>query len=199
MNISNQRIINYLNDNNLTIVESDPKRPWGGWYLIDINKSTYSDRKILHVIPHTLLSLQYHGTPLHLGHMETWNACTKIRAVVSKISVVYQTETELNESLKNLAIIDIYPGGTLIIGSGFIHALANPFLQDIYVIETRQSQIAEMANDRENNIVRIYDQTNRNGTPSYPNWLVQKIMDPTNKPDYEVKEGNVFDIRTDFI
>ncbi|HSW77018.1 MAG TPA: hypothetical protein VLG50_08220 [Candidatus Saccharimonadales bacterium] len=103
---------------------------------------------------------------------------TKIRAIVGR-------------SLDNLFIIDIDPQGQLVIEPEVIHALANPFTTNIYVIETRESQFPEKSTDREKNIVRIYDQTMRNGVSPYPVELSKRIMDPTSKPDHEIKYGEI--------
>ena len=187
MEFKNAEVTNYLKKKNLSVIECDQNRPWGGWYLIDANPQF--DKKILRVVPQTILSLQFHGTPTHPGHLEKWEACTQIRAIVGCQSVVGQSE----DILKTLLVVDVEPQGTLIIGSGFVHALANPFSDDIYVVETRESMINETAKERENNIVRIYDQTNRNGTPSFPEDLLNRIMDVNRKADVIVKSQTVFD------
>ena len=197
MQFQNKEVTDYLNRNQLKIISYDSNRPWGGWYLINIDQSTDSnfDKKILRVIPDTVLSLQFHGTESHPGHLETWEACTNIRAIISKESVVNKTNSELSIILEDLLLVDVNPGGSLIIGPGYIHALVNLYKEEIYVIETRQSQIVETSDDRENNIVRIYDQTNRNNTPSYPNELILRIMDPYSEPDYLIQRGHIFDTR----
>jgi hypothetical protein len=59
--------------------------------------------------------------------------------------------------------------------AGVLHAYINPFDHDVYLLETRISQVAEQASDREKNIIRIYDTTMRGGTPDWPDWLRQKI------------------------
>jgi hypothetical protein len=171
----------YLEKNHLDIIESD-NRPWGAWYVIEIDEENFLDRKILKVVPHTLLSLQFHGSGDRLGHQETWVALTKIRAIISYESYA---ERPLNEL--DLLIVDIEPGGELVIKPGFVHALANPFELDIYVVETRKSQIKEKPDDREKNITRIYDQTRRNGIPAYPDELFKKIMNCNTIPDLVIR------------
>lgn len=47
----------------------------------------------------------------------------------------------------------------------------------MYLLETRISQISEQASDREKNITRIYDTTMRGGTPDWPQWLRDKIVE----------------------
>ena len=192
MTFDNKLVNEFMKDNKLNIIEEDGKRPWGDWYIIRLEKQF--DTKVLRVIPKTLLSLQYHGTPTHQGHSEKWVACTNIRALISKQSAIGLSKEELTKSLNEMIMVDIKAGGTLIIGPGIIHALANPFDDDIYVIETRLSEIVETSKDREDNIVRIYDQTNRNGTPSFPPNLVKRILDPASSPDYIVNDGTIFDI-----
>jgi hypothetical protein len=185
-NMTTNFVLDYLEDHQISIIESDPNRPWGGWYITEINREKYLDKKILRVVPQTLLSLQFHGSVGHPGHKETWVALTKIRAVVS-------TESLINKSLdgvdEKLLIVDVEPQGILIIEPGCLHALANPFGTDIYVVETRESQIAEGPDDRERNIVRIYDQTMRNGVCAYPKDLFDKIMNENIVPDLIIKAG----------
>jgi hypothetical protein len=74
-------------------------------------------------------------------------------------------------------IVDVQAGGKLKIKARFLHALVNSYPHDIFVIETRHSQIPETANDREENIVRVYDQTNRNNTPSFSDCIVLKSVE----------------------
>jgi len=199
MEFKNEIVNDYLHNNNLRIIKSDPNRPWGGWYIIDINnienpQDSMHDKKILHVIPGTLLSLQYHGSPSHPGHKETWETCTKTRAVISKYSVVNLSQSDFDKCLNDLLIVDLEPGAKIFIGSGFLHALANPYTDDLFVIETRESQTPESPENRESNISRIYDQTNRGGIPSYPVELSQKIMNPNFIPHFLIKSGEIFDI-----
>jgi mannose-6-phosphate isomerase-like protein (cupin superfamily) len=187
--LSNRLIQKYLEKQKLTIIKNDI-RPWGGWYLID-DTNTF-DKKIIHVEPKMLLSLQYHGTPENRGHKEIWECCTRVRAIVSEKSVVGVAQDALNELLGKLLVIDILPGGKLIIEPGVIHALVNPFDENLYVIETRVSMKEETSIDREANITRIFDFTNRYGIPSYPQDLINRIMDPDFMPDYMINQGETF-------
>ena len=197
MQFDNQLVNDYLNTNNLKVIKCDSSRPWGGWYIIDIHnienqsQSLY-DKKIIQVVPGTILSLQYHGSPDHVGHYEVWEACTKIRALIGLQSVVGLSSYDLDLCINNTIIVDIEAGGKILIGAGCLHALANPFDDYIFIIEQRQSFHPETPESRENNIVRIYDQTNRNGTPSYPVDLLNKIMDKQYKPDVLVHSGEFF-------
>lgn len=190
MKFNNCHVNKYLENNKLSIIDSDVNRPWGSWYLIHNN--SLSDKKILQVLPQNILSLQYHGTDTNLGHNEIWEACTPIRAVLSFESAINKSQCELIEILNNLIIVDVECGGKINIGAGFIHALANPYLEDIYVIEERCSQKPETSQDRENNITRIYDQKQRNNTPSYPIALLNKILDPKYKPNYSINCDETF-------
>jgi len=190
MDFKNDFIVNYINNNKLTVQDWN-NRPWGAWYLIDLN--SMSDKKVIRVSPGTLLSLQYHGSLKHLGHEESWIACTHIRAILSKRSVIEIDNKDFEETLNNLIVVDIQSGGTLNIRAGVIHALANPFNEDIYVIETRKSQMPETAKSREDNITRIYDQTNRNGILSFPLDLIQRALKSYIPADYIVKSNETFD------
>lgn len=200
MDFKNIIVDDYLKSNNLQIINSDPHRPWGGWYMIDINStscyndslSSLSDKKIIRVIPGSLLSLQYHGSLDNSGHDEIWETCTKTRAIVSKKSVIGMSKSDFEHCLNDLLVIDLDPSAKIVISAGFIHALVNPYDNDLFVIETRISQKQESSNDRENNITRIYDQYNRSGTSSYPSDLLLKIMDKNFKPDVVVPRNECF-------
>src|SRR3990167_3174372 len=123
MEFKNEIINHYFHCNNLKIIKSDisllsvphAHRPWGDWYIFDINnienpqKSIY-DKKIIRVIPGTLLSLQYHGSPSHPSHSEIWETCTKIRAVISKYSVINLSKIDFDRCLNDLLIVDLEPG-----------------------------------------------------------------------------------------
>jgi hypothetical protein len=188
MQFDNQLVTDYLCTNRLKVIKSDASRPWGGWYLIDIHNPENSsqslyDKKIIRVVPGTILSLQYHGSPDHMGHSELWEACTKMRALIGLRSVVGVSQDELEKSIRDTIIVDIEAGGKILIRAGCLHALANPYDEDVFIIEQRQSFHPESPESRENNIVRIYDQTNRNGVPSYPVDLLNNIMNKNYNPD----------------
>lgn len=209
---SNNKVTEYLQQFSLEVGLYDDTRPWGAWYIIDSGESYQQsryygiesdaslvqglkgsfDKKILKTIPGTLLSLQYHGTIDHPGHSEIWLACTKMRAVVSKKSAVGASSRELEDILQNLIVLEIEPGGQLYNPGGFIHALANPFDSDVFLIESRISQIQESSDQREANIVRIYDQTQREGTPVFPKELFERVMNSEIPADYYVKSGKLF-------
>jgi hypothetical protein len=53
----------YIRENNLTVIQYDEDKPWGAYYVIE--ETLEYDKKILWLKPHALLSLQYHGNPLH--------------------------------------------------------------------------------------------------------------------------------------
>ncbi len=179
-----ESINRYLENNKLNIINCN-KRSWGEWCLIDNSHMEY-DKKILRVNPGMLLSLQYHGRDGRDGHLEIWEAFTKIRAIIGRESVVGKSDLKLDD----LLVLDINTGGSLIIGPGFVHGLGNPFSSDIYVIETRESQIVESSTDRELNITRIYDQADR--APPFPPHLVSRFME---NPDIIVNDGEIFDSR----
>jgi hypothetical protein len=215
MKFQNERVNEYLTSRGKEIIKFDDQRPWGGWYIFDqgdsYQQSEYCgnetqielvehlkgsfDKKVLRVLPGTLLSLQFHGTSTHPGHSEIWQACTDIRVVLSKVSGVGLDEIALSKVLQELVVIDVKAGGTLFIPGGFIHALSNPYESESFVIETRISEIPEDSGQREDNIVSIYDQTQRRGAPIYPQGLFERIMKLGNDADYVVREGEVFDIR----
>src|ERR1700679_3583575 len=104
MEFDNLAIKDYLNKHNLSVIKADPQRPWGGWYIIDIDNienPLYSmyDKKVLRVIPGTLLSLQYHGSLSHPGHHEIWEALTKIRAIISQKSAIGLSRADFDDCM----------------------------------------------------------------------------------------------------
>lgn len=163
----------YLKENNLSLIDSNEDKPWGGYYIFEAG-SNY-DKKILRVKPEQYLSLQFHGTQDHPGHAETWIALTDFVIVLGSRSAVGLSDEEYQNELNSLKIIRVKQGDKIEIGSGFMHALVNPFDHDIYVQETRTSQFDESSDEREQNIVRIYDQTGRDGLPDWPNKIKNEI------------------------
>lgn len=163
----------YLKENNATLIDSNEDKPWGGYYIFEVGKDY--DKKVLRVKPDQYLSLQFHGTLDHPGHSEKWIALTDFVIVLGNKSAVGLSDSELNEELSNLKIIKVKQGDSIQIPSGVMHALVNPFDNDIYVQETRTSQMDESSDDREKNIVRIYDQTRRDGLPDWTERLKGEI------------------------
>jgi hypothetical protein len=196
----------YLLCHSLSVLQFDNTRPWGGWYIIDegddyLNSSYFKnefhfagvqqrmasfDKKILQVLPGNALSLQCHssGGPLR-SHSEMWVSFVKFRLLASYSSVFADKHESL---LKNLLIIDVESGGRLFIPAGFMHALVNPFSQDIFISETRISPVSQTPMEREGNIDRIYDQSKRRGIMPFPQHLADKILNPDTLPDLLVKK-----------
>ncbi len=201
----------------VTPLDSDPNRPWGGWYLLEQGEDFFGsrhntlglrdylldkhgfpaeirssyDQKILHVKPGTLLSLQFHGTPQHAGHAELWHAQTPLRVILSKTNVVDTSIKDLRSSAyyeENLMILNLHQNDQLLIPPGYIHAIANPFGDDALLTEIRISQGTEFPVSREQNITRIFDQTRRDGCDPYPEWLIDRVM---------LAENTVVDERSD--
>lgn len=123
------------------------------------------------------MSLQYHGSHTHPGHHEEGIALTDMVIVLGKTDVSKHTIDEIYEKyVQELEVVFIPDGNEFKIQAGFLHAYVNPFLHDVYLTEVRTSQVSEEASDREKNITRIYDTSMRNGTPNWPEWLVEKIL-----------------------
>jgi len=136
-------------------------KPWGSYEVL--SKGSNFDNKILKVNPGFNLSLQFHGSPTHPGHSEQWVCLTDIVVVKG-----------LN--LDNLTVKKYKTGEIVNIASGELHALCNPFKFPIEVEETRTSPVSESPEDREENIVRLYDQFHRDNLPDFPDQLKQKIQ-----------------------
>jgi mannose-6-phosphate isomerase-like protein (cupin superfamily) len=170
---ANQFINDYIEKNNLTIIEHDENRPWGGYYIYDAGKNY--DKKIFFIKPGQFLSLQYHGTPEQPGHNEEWTAITEIKVVLGNKNVVGISKEELAEELQNLNVLKVAPGEKIRIPAGYLHALVNPYPHNIHFAETRMSQQDEPSSEREGNIVRIYDQSQRDNCPKWPEGLLEKI------------------------
>jgi|GEM_PF-2970448 len=165
----------YLEKNNLEVIDSNETKPWGAYYIL--NSSPEFDTKILLVKPHNALSLQFHGTPEHPGHNEEWTAITPFRIVLSKETAVGKSPEQISEIIKNLQVISLQPGEQIKIPAGFMHALVNPFAdKNIMLRETRTSQVAEASAAREENIVRVFDQTHRDNLPDFPADLKAKMF-----------------------
>jgi mannose-6-phosphate isomerase-like protein (cupin superfamily) len=170
---ANEFITNYVRQNNLTIIECDENRPWGGYYIYETGPNY--DKKIFFIKPGQYLSLQFHGTPEQPGHNEEWTAITEIKVVLGNKSVVGISNEEFQEELQNLNILKIAPGEKVRIPAGYLHALVNPYEHNIHFAETRMSQQDEPSGERESNITRVYDQSGRDGCPKWPEDLTHKI------------------------
>jgi len=196
--LDNTIITNYISKNNFQIISSDLNRPWGGFHILDTEDSketkTLFDTKIIYVLPTKLLSLQYHGSSTYIGHNEIWYTCTKTRILLSKKSVIDLSLQELTQCLNDLLIIDLEPNAKIFIPVGFLHALINPYDTNLYIIETRLSQIPELSSDRENHITRIYDQGTRPNTTPYPHKMLTALQNPNIPPHFHLKSNTEFNI-----
>lgn len=175
MQFKNNFINNYIQQHNLNIISYNEEKPWGGYYVYE--ETPEYDKKILWVKPGNYLSLQFHGTPTHPGHSEIATALSNFKIVLGTKSVVGLSEEEMQQELRNLKVIGLKPGESIDIPAGFLHAYVNPFEEDMYILETRTSQIAETSAEREANIVRVYDQTRRDNLPDWPAEMKNKILD----------------------
>lgn len=170
--ISNTFVKGYAERNRLTITSFDETKPWGGYYIYEIGPNY--DKKIIWVKAGQYLSLQYHGSRLQPGHEEEWKALTNIKVVLGNINIA-ENPDKLDEDLGSLRILEILKDDSVHIPQGFLHALVNPYQDDIYLLETRTSTFDEAPEAREKNITRIYDQTQRDGLPKWPLYLIEQI------------------------
>ena len=174
--MKNTFVENYIRDHGLTVLQFDEEKPWGAYYVIE--ETPEYDKKILWLKPHALLSLQYHGTPSHPGHREEGEWLTDMAIVLGKNDVSLSETISIYDIVsQDLEVIPLKKWKKFYTPAGFLHAYVNPYDHDIYLLETRVSQVPELANDREKNITRIYDTSMRGGTPDWPQWLRNKIAD----------------------
>ncbi|MBP7806236.1 hypothetical protein KA057_00990 [Candidatus Gracilibacteria bacterium] len=174
--MKNAFVEKYIQDNGLTVIQCDEEKPWGAYYVIE--ETPKYDKKILWLKPHALLSLQYHGTPSHPGHAEEGEGLTEMALVLGKEDMAHLALENIYEKIPtDVEIIKLGKGEKFSTPAGVLHAYINPFDHDVYLLETRISQISEQASNREKNITRIYDTTMREGTPDWPQWLRDKIAE----------------------
>jgi Mannose-6-phosphate isomerase len=172
--MKNAFVQKYIQENNLTVLQSDEEKPWGAYYVI--KETPEYDKKILWLKPHALLSLQYHGNPTHPGHREEGEWLTDMALVLGKEDMTNKSLDSIYEKIStDVEVIRLRKWERFSTPAGVLHAYINPFDHDVYLLETRISQISEQASDREKNIIRIYDTTMRGGTPDWPEWLREKI------------------------
>lgn len=174
--MKNAFVEKYIQDNGLTVIQCDEEKPWGAYYVIE--ETPKYDKKILWLKPHALLSLQYHGTPSHPGHAEEGEWLTEMALVLWKEDMAHLALENIYEKIPtDVEIIKLGKWEKFSTPAGVLHAYINPFDHDVYLLETRISQISEQASNREKNITRIYDTTMREGTPDWPQWLRDKIAE----------------------
>ena len=172
--MKNSFVEKYIQENNLTVIQCEEEKPWGAYYVIE--ETPEYDKKILWLKPHALLSLQYHGTPLHPGHAEEGVWLTEMAIVLGKEDMIDVDIQNIYEKIPtDVGVIKLKKWEKFSTPAGVLHAYINPFEHDVYLLETRISQVTEQASDREKNIVRIYDTTMRGGTPDWPQYLLDKI------------------------
>jgi len=172
--MKNTFVEKYIRDNGLTVIQCDEEKPWGAYYVIE--ETPEYDKKILWLKPHALLSLQYHGSSSRPGHREEGIWLTGMALVLWKEDMTNIPLDSIYEKIPtDVEVIKLEKWEKFFTPAGTIHAYINPFDHDVYLLETRISQISEQASDREKNIVRIYDTTMRGGTPDWPQWLREKI------------------------
>lgn len=172
----NSFVEKYIRDNGLTVIQCDEEKPWGAYYVIE--ETPEYDKKILWLKPHALLSLQYHGSPSHPGHQEEGWWLTEIALVLWKKDMTNIHLDSIYQKIPtDVGVIKLEKWEKFSTPAGVLHAYINPFDHDVYLLETRISQISEQASDREKNITRIYDTTMRGGTPDWPQWLRDKIAE----------------------
>lgn len=174
--MKNTFVEKYIRDNGLTIIQCDEEKPWWAYYVIE--ETPQYDKKILWLKPHALLSLQYHGTPLHPGHREEGEWLTDMALVLGKEDMTnVPLDGIYGKIVTDVGVIRLKKWEKFSTPAGVLHAYINPFNHDVYLLETRISQVSEQAGNREKNIIRIYDTTMRGGTPDWPQWLRDKIRE----------------------
>jgi hypothetical protein len=126
-----------------------------------------------------VLSMQYHGRPDLSGHLEVWEFLTAGFVVSGSESwrPFGWPREEYAQELNNLKIRHIRAGERLVILPGQWHALAKQeSLEPLYVREFRISLEKGGTNeDRENNIVRVLDNSRRDGCAPFPAELIREL------------------------
>ncbi len=166
-------IDDYIGKNHLTIVD-EVYRPWGSFHIYE--QGTNYDKKVVELKPGQFLSMQYHGSPSHDSHIETYTAITDFVLAYRPGSVIGLSLEEVTNLALECQGILIRAGETFSIKEGELHAWCNPFNTCVYLLEHRQSSKTETWEDRESNITRIFDQTMRDGCPQWPQVLKDKIQ-----------------------
>ncbi|MFW5702451.1 MAG: hypothetical protein ACOCXP_00610 [Candidatus Dojkabacteria bacterium] len=164
--IVNQFVKNYLRDNNLELLDTNEDKPWGGYYIFEWANT--HDKKVLWVKPGEVLSLQFHGTVQHPGHREHWLGLSRYAVFLGTEPVHEKGMEEVIDLASRTPLLRKSAGESTDIPAGHLHALYNPYPEDIYVIEIRTSQVNEDSEAREKNITRIFDQARRDGLPKFP-------------------------------
>ncbi len=172
--ISNDFVRKYFEDKNLELIDMDEEKVWGGYYIYEVGDMY--DKKVLWVKPGHILSVQFHGSQEHPGHSEVWTGLTRFKTILGKESSIGKSDEELRQQVLDAEIVEVGKGDSLEFDAGYIHALANPYDEDIYVLEIRTSQIEEGYKDREANITRIHDQRERYDLTKIPQAVYSKLF-----------------------
>lgn len=155
--------------------------------LTDDNNKLFNeasaDEKILVVQPkqenYQILSMQYHGREGMSGHIEVWEFLTEGSVVIGsdRFMPYGWNDEESREEMKNLKVQKFKAGEILVILPGQWHALAKP--KNVEYTVVREWRITPEPNrtskDREENIVRTYDNSGRGTLGNFPEEIMEII------------------------
>jgi hypothetical protein len=142
-----------------------------------------ADEKILVIEPKqsgfNALSMQYHGRPDLHAHIEIFELLTPGSYVAgSDIVRPYGwTKEEAEQEIKNLKVKHFKPGDIIVTLPGQWHAYAMPSTQDLMVLREWRitPEPGRTSDEREGNIVRLYDNAGRGTLGNFPQEIMQEI------------------------
>lgn len=145
--------------------------------------SASADEKILVVQPkqegYEILSMQYHGREDLSGHIEIWEFLTDGAVVIgsNEFRPFGWKEEEIQEEMTKLEVKKFKAGEFLVVLPGQWHALAKPTNMDYIVV--REWRVTPESNktskDREENIVRTYDNAGRGILGEFPDSIMSQL------------------------
>lgn len=149
----------------------------------NLSDKASADEKILVVEPkqpgYQILSMQYHGKEDMAGHIEIWEYLTDGVIVVGseKFNPYGWSEEDIKDEMQNLKVKKYSAGEIVVILPGQWHALAKPANVDYTIVREWRitPETGRTSKDREENIVRTYDNAGRGTLGSFPKEIMHAI------------------------
>lgn len=149
----------------------------------DLAGMASADEKILLVEPKqpgfSVLSMQYHGRKGLSGHIEVWEFLTPGAVVIGSDSFkpFGWDDSEIAGEMSKLRVLHLQAGEMLVIFPGQWHALAKSENQERVVVREWRitPEAGKSSSDREENIVRTYDNAGRGTLGEFPKEIMKEI------------------------
>lgn len=151
--------------------------------LTKLDNNLSADEKILVLQPkspeYQVMSMQYHGRVGMAGHIEVWEFLTAGALVLgSETFKPYGwSQQEIEQEMTSLKVQKFAAGDVFVLLPGQWHALAKPSHLDVMVVREWRitPEPGRSSKDREENIVRTYDNAGRGILGAFPEEIMNQL------------------------